>query len=124
MRPDPNTLPCQKSPSNKHFWKVVEASKMPDGREDWGLIPGEYCFYCDIRKVDKIAPIGAIKEKTMSTKQPCPVCRLQIDVQEMGNELIFVTHLSARPATEEEREERLHLRNVKDVTCPGSETKI
>jgi formate hydrogenlyase subunit 6/NADH:ubiquinone oxidoreductase subunit I len=36
-----------------HEWKTVESQQLPDSREDWSVIPGDYCIHCDKRKEEK-----------------------------------------------------------------------
>jgi hypothetical protein len=37
---------CAKSPTGDHEWKTVEPQQLPDGREDWSVVPGNYCTFC------------------------------------------------------------------------------
>ncbi len=55
-------------------------------------------------------------------KRTCPYCSKQIDVQQTENktELKFVMHTRWKPHSEEESEERVHLRNIVDTLCEGS----
>jgi len=39
-----------------HEWKTVEPQELTDGREDWSVIPGDYCIHCGERKCQ---PVGA-----------------------------------------------------------------
>ena len=46
-----NEIKCEKSPNQKHQWEKVEDKPLPDGRTDWGLVPGNYCVHCSERKM-------------------------------------------------------------------------
>jgi hypothetical protein len=41
---------CIQSPTGRHEWKTVESVKTNDGREDWSVIPGDYCLHCEGKK--------------------------------------------------------------------------
>lgn len=38
---------CQDSPNGEHVWEKTAPEKTADGREDWSVIPGEYCAHCE-----------------------------------------------------------------------------
>ena len=69
-----------------------------------------------------------MKNQTTSHKEEkreCPDCKAQINIQETGTEgkFRFATHNRVVPQGMGE-EEGVHLRNVRDEVCPGSEKII
>lgn len=55
-------------------------------------------------------------------KRTCPGCRKEIEVSETEGSgvLVFLSHKKYKPHSEDEDEEGVHLRNIVDQVCPGS----